>query len=53
MAMRRAKYWVLMLGLLLPPASEAGKGPTLNVGDDPTLGAATAELVLIEVADFQ
>lgn len=51
--MRQATRWVLLLILLLPSLAPAKKGPTLNVADDPSLGDTTAEVVLIEVADFQ
>lgn len=41
-------------GLLFAAAvPAAGKGPDLDVGDDPSLGEKSAGLVLVEVADFQ
>ena len=44
---------LLFAGLLLVHPASARKGVSLDVADDPTLGETTAELVLIEIADFQ
>jgi hypothetical protein len=41
-----------VLALGSSPAAVA-KGPTISVGDDPTLKEGSPKLVLVEVSDFQ
>jgi hypothetical protein len=42
----------VVLALGSSPAAVA-KGPTISVGDDPTLKEGSPKLVLVEVSDFQ
>ena len=46
-----AAGFVLILGS--PPSAWAKKGPTISVGDDPSMKEGSPGLVLVEVSDFQ
>ena len=40
-------------GLAMVAPAEAKKPRKISIADDPTLGERTAELVMIEISDFQ
>lgn len=42
-----------ILALAIAAPGEAKKPQTISIADDPTMGERTAELVLIEIGDFQ